>query len=391
MHVLIVPSEHFVTARYPVGGIFQYHQANALQRAGHQVGVIAPGVISPRFFLRGYPYPPIEQLHGYPVLRRYVRKPYPHRWISQRSAIKLYAGLGTESYRSYVERYGRPDVIHAHNVNYAGLIAQAISKSEDVPYVVTEHSSLFMTGAIGHNAAEAMAACARDASAMTAVSSALARAVANKLAIREVGILPNLVDPFIMNSPLVERRPDPAGAPMTTFLAIGSLDANKDHATLIGAFARNFTGKRAKLRIGGTGNLDADLRALARRLGVHEQVLFLGHLDRPAVRAEMQAASALVLSSLKETFGVVLIEALACGRPVITTRSGGPEDVVTESNGLTVEPGDPAALGEAMERMAATIFHYEPARIRADAAARFGEAVFVENATRYYLEATGGK
>ena len=384
MHILIIPSQPLLTARHPIAGIFQIHQADALQRGGFQVGVIAPGVITLRFLFRRYPYPRFEHANGYPVLRHYSRSYFPLRWRQLESVVAQFRDLGETLYRSYAAAYGRPDVVHAHNIANAGFIAQAIHERHRIPYVITEHSSQYLVGHAPADRSARMARCAQAAGAMTAVSRALADAVAVRLSLDDVTILPNVVDSSMMTSPLIARRTHEPG---TTFLSIGSLDANKNHASLIDAFARHFKGKRATVRIGGTGPLKRDLERLARRLGIRDQVEFLGYLDRQALLRELQAADCIVQPSLHETFGVVLIEALACGRPVIATRCGGPEDIVDESNGLLVEPGDTAGLGAAMEQMAMTKGQYRPERLREDCDMRFGEAAFVKNAQRAYQNA----
>ena len=325
-----------------------------------------------------------EQSNGYPVLRHYVRSHFPHRWRRFESLRAQYRRLGAGLFESYAAAYGSPDVIHAHDIAYAGFIAQAIHERHRVPYVITEHSEQLLMGPIPAVRTAGMARCAQAAGAMTAVSRAVANTLADRLSLDDVTILPNVVDSSMMTSPLIARR---THEPDTTFLSIGSLDANKNHASLIDAFARHFKGKRATVRIGGTGPLKRTLGRLARRLGVRDQIVFLGYLDRQALLRELQAADCIVQPSLHETFGVVLIEALACGRPVIATRCGGPEDIVDESNGLLVEPGDTAALGAAMEQMAMTKGQYRPGRLREDCDTRFGEATFVKNAQRAYQNA----
>jgi glycosyltransferase involved in cell wall biosynthesis len=91
----------------------------------------------------------------------------------------------------------------------------------------------------------------------------------------------------------------------------------------------------------------------------------------------MLAADAFVLSSRVETFGVVVVEALATGMPVIATRSGGPECIVTLDDGLLVGVGDVEGLGEAMVRLRDTVSRYDASDLKARCATRFGEAAFV--------------
>ena len=103
----------------------------------------------------------------------------------------------------------------------------------------------------------------------------------------------------------------------------------------------------------------------------------------------MQAADCFVLSSLRETFGVVLIEALASGTPIISTRCGGTDDVVTETNGLLVDTADDTALGNAMVYMFEHKDQYQPMVLREECRARFGKDPFLKRISHFYNTALG--
>jgi len=94
------------------------------------------------------------------------------------------------------------------------------------------------------------------------------------------------------------------------------------------------------------------------------------------VRDELAAADAFVLASDVETFGVAVIEALACGRPVIVTASGGPDHMVTPANGMLIPPRDPAALRDALIRMRQEAGDYDRMAIRAEALSLYGPEAF---------------
>ncbi len=94
----------------------------------------------------------------------------------------------------------------------------------------------------------------------------------------------------------------------------------------------------------------AALDEQCRRLGVDQSVSFVGHVRRPWER--WGGATMYVQASRAETFGLSLVEAMACGLPVVATRTWGPSDIVTHGRtGLLVPPGDPSALGGAIERI----------------------------------------
>lgn len=86
----------------------------------------------------------------------------------------------------------------------------------------------------------------------------------------------------------------------------------------------------------------------------------------------MNGCGCFVCSSRTETLSCVLNEAAACGKPVISTRCGGPEDIVTEETGLLVPVDDVEALAGAMLRMLDTAADYDPQRIRELTVSRFG-------------------
>ena len=156
---------------------------------------------------------------------------------------------------------------------------------------------------------------------------------------------------------------------------------------MIEAFAQYFRDKPVQLRIGGMGPRLGYLKKLAEKLKVKKQITFLGYLDRKVLIREMQAADCFVLSSLAETFGVVLIEALASGTPIIATDCGGTDEVVTEDNGILIESGDPVALGRAMMNMIETRGQYRPEYLREACKRRFGTEAFMQRANQLYTKA----
>jgi len=94
------------------------------------------------------------------------------------------------------------------------------------------------------------------------------------------------------------------------------------------------------------------LRSLAQRLGVADRVTFVGKVERQALLEEYARAQFFVLPSLFEPFGIVLLEAMAAGLPVIASRVGGiPEIVQDGGTGMLIEPGNPGALAESLLRL----------------------------------------
>lgn len=145
-----------------------------------------------------------------------------------------------------------------------------------------------------------------------------------------------------LNHPWFEEGSPPV------FLAVGRLTEQKDFSTLIKAFALVRERKLARLIILGEGEARAELEGLVKSLRIHEDVSLPGFIDNPY--AYMYNASAFVLSSRWEGLPTVLIEAMACGCPVVATDCpSGPKEILEAGKyGQLVSIGDAATLSEAM-------------------------------------------
>ncbi|MFN2601757.1 MAG: glycosyltransferase [Gemmatimonadaceae bacterium] len=414
-HVLIIPSEEFLPPESHLAGIFQLHQANALVAAGFRVGVISLrlALSVPMIFRSGFyrlaGRSPGNSLDGRSIpelatlLKRKMMDPESFITFDQVGTIPVvraeafyffppspstdhigWIRSGVAAFKAYCERFGRPDVIHAHNLNPAGLLAQRLSKESEIPYLVTEHSTFYARGLVPQALFGRLRQAAVEADTIAAVSPQLGKLVEDQLKLDASHIrwVPNVIDPLVVTAPKATRPSAPAGF---EFLCVGNLIPIKNHAVLLHAFHDAFKGdSRVTLRIGGDGPLEAELKALSSQLGVEKQVEFLGRLSREQVIEELDKCDALVLPSSIETFGVVLIEALVRGKPVVATRCGGPEAFIGEDDGLVVAADDKLELSLALSMMRDRAASYDPARLRSSALARFGPEALVENLTQLY-------
>ncbi len=136
---------------------------------------------------------------------------------------------------------------------------------------------------------------------------------------------------------------------------VGMLEERKGHRYLLEAIATvnraRDEASRIKCAIAGDGAMRDELANLARDSGIANDILFLGMLADS--RQLLDAIDAFVFPSLKEGLGVALLEAMACGLPVIASRAGGVIDVVEDAhNGVMVSPGDALPIANAIEALA---------------------------------------
>jgi glycosyltransferase involved in cell wall biosynthesis len=227
--------------------------------------------------------------------------------------------------------------------------------------------------------------CAKDAKTVTAVSTPFAELLAKRLKVN-VEVISNIVDKYFIPTTIKTKNLE------FNFLNIAGFNKNKNQRLLIDAFTDGFKDKdNVFLRIGGYGVLEDELKDLVKEYSMEDRIIFLGSLTQERVKEEMDSADCFVLSSNYETFGVVLIESLACGTPVIATKCGGPEDIVDEKNGILIGIGDKRALKEAMQYMYENKNRYDRKLLSDATIERFGEKAFVDRVTALYNRAVKDK
>lgn len=140
----------------------------------------------------------------------------------------------------------------------------------------------------------------------------------------------------------------------------------------------------ARLAIGGGGQAVAKAKEWCNAYGISDSVEWLGTLERSQVVSQMQQCDCFVLPSRYETFGVVYIEAMACGKPVIATANGGPDDFVDTSNGILIPPDDMESLIAAFRQYLRERELYHAEIIRASVTRRFHAPAIAAQLERIY-------
>lgn len=388
MHVLIIPSWYPETPE-DVDGIFFRLQAQALQRSGLKIGVTAPvfrsmrgkpaSVVNGGYGIRSYTEENIPT-YVYKSMYFFPRLPYldRHRWV--RAGWKLF--------EHYVRDHGTPDIIHAHSMNHAGILAQQIHEKTGIPFVLTEHSSTYARKLIRNWQRPAMLQSAQQCSARIAVSKDFCRLLETEYGGLDWQYIPNSLSPAFIRPVDLANKPKNADF---TFCSVAHLNYNKGFDILLPAFAEALkTHPDLKLKIGGTGLIASQLHNLAAELGLENSVEFLGGLQNDQVLDLMFRSDAFVLASRNETFGVVFIEALSQGLPVAATRCGGPQTIINENNGILVPVGDVQALAGALVSLYENRGRYDAQTLRADCLNEFGEEAVVRQITAVYKTILGG-
>lgn len=380
-HILIIPS-WYPQFSGDIGGSFFREQAIALRKAEYQVGVIYPqirslknikSILKKPYGLTGEDDEGVNTIRWYAVNFIPKNKKYnKSHWI--KIALKLF--------ETYVEQFGKPDIIHVHSMLYAGFAAQLISEKYGIPYVVTEHSTAFARNLIRLDEISSLKQVVSDAKACIAVSNEFSSLLNKLFETQKWTYIPNIVnDEFISFEKTLDTEE------YFTFITVCFLEKKKRVDLLISSFAKAFKdNKKVRLKIGGDGILMSELKILAKELGVESQVIFLGKLSRQQVKEEMALSNAFVLSSEYETFGVVLVEALALGKPVIATKCGGPESIVVPEVGYLISKNSEKEMIDSLLKLYQNWNKFNSLQIRQYCLENFSEKAVVGKLTKIYHE-----
>jgi L-malate glycosyltransferase len=400
MHVLIIPGES-LNPSDTYSSIFELHQAEGLRKnEGIKVGFISLKIKgtffefiknsarSPKLILEAF-LPRYRSVKRHDVLGFSVHEASAFQYLPDILKYSAFSFIGLRAFQDYIKVNGVPDIIHAHSrFLTAPLIARLINKKYKVPFVITEHSSYYARNIVTEKELILAKKTINNSSDWIVVSPQLGELIKKRIISlnKSYNYIPNVLDPdcekyaTTTTSSLKEEV-------HFNFLNIASLDANKAQKNLIIAFAKEFKGNaRFKLTIGGDGQLRPYLEELAKELEVEDQVVFLGHLSRIEVFKALADCSAFVLSSKYETFGVVLIEALSFGKPIIAPRCGGPETIINESNGILADSNSAEDISDAMSALVGKYKSYNPKQIQKDCLELFSASVVSGSLINSYKE-----
>lgn len=277
-----------------------------------------------------------------------------------------------------------PDVIHAH-VYPSSVAALMVGKLYRKPVVLTEHSSDFPRRSLSSMYSRSVPFVLSRMDCIMPVSAALQSAIEAYGVTARFRVVPNMVD----TRTFYPEQPAQTVDKSKRLLFVGLLEPthNKGVPHLFQALAQiSRTRTDWRLDLIGDGPTRAEYERLAADLAIADRVKFLGVRTKPEVAQAMRHCDFLVSASLHETFGIVVAEALACGKPVIVTDCGGPAEFVSEEVGLIVPPGDVVALAQAINQMLDRHHTYQADRLAQFAQERFSPEAIGEALDRVYRE-----
>ncbi|MFT4205150.1 MAG: glycosyltransferase [Chitinophagaceae bacterium] len=256
-------------------------------------------------------------------------------------------------YRKWVRRHlqqsSRPDIVHVHVAWRDGLVALWLKKRYNIPYVLTEHWTLYHINN-GRDFQQKnfffkffVKKILQNATVVLPVSSQLGNTLQSLVPSVQYKVVSNVVNTEVFN------YREPATQQPFIFIHVSSFSNLKNPKGIIEAFGKTnqqFPFTKLVL-IGETKNLNVET--------THKNIELIDSISNDEVAAYMQQSHAFVLFSFAENQPCVLLEALCCGLPVISSDVGGISEFIGKDNGLLTEPGNIQMLTEKMHYM---IKHY---------------------------------
>jgi glycosyltransferase involved in cell wall biosynthesis len=257
---------------------------------------------------------------------------------------------------------GEVDVVHAHNGRSALAAAVALCAAGRGKGVMTQHflapAHLARRGLTARGARVAHRWVNRTMHRSIAISASVRTAMIDRgdVAADRIDLVPNGIDdvePGEVASAKQVRSALSIGPETALLVCVSRLEPEKDVRSLLSAMA---TVARVRpdvvCAVAGQGSQKDDLLEFSRGLGLNGAIRFLGF--RADALSLIGACDVFVLPSIAEPFGLVLLEAMSAGKPVIAMAAGGPLEIVEHgSTGLLVAPSDPGALAESIEQLLA--------------------------------------
>lgn len=363
MKKILIYSYLYPNKMEPMKGIFVQERVKFLKQFC-DLKVVAPIPYFPKikFVKRWYKFsniPKKEIIDGIEVYHpKFIL--FPRRIFRKYIGYWMYLLSKKLLHRIYLE--WRFDLIHSHFTIYSGQAIYHFCKNKKIPFIITEHY-----GKTNYDITEnsiyrkIYQHVFQNAKTNIVVSKRLKQEIQNKFPnINNIHLIPNGVDvsKFIFREKKIDKK-------KPKLISIGNLLDTKGFQYLIEALniLKN-KGTHCKLTIIGEGKERKNLESMIAEFSLQEEVELVGYIPNNKIQQYFDLADIYVHPSLFESFGVVVIEAMASGKPVIVTKSGGPEYFVPDKFGIKIDKANSQALASGIRNMTDNYEFYNQNEIR---------------------------
>ena len=285
----------------------------------------------------------------------------------------------------YIAKNGKPELVHVHVPMRAGLLALWLKRKYNIPYLVSEHWTIYQPGSTnGFSTRNRIfkfftRKIISKSRALLTVSRDLGDRINEQVLKRDFRVVPNVADERLYYFQPDQTKP-------FVFIHVSNMSYQKNVPPILTCFElahQEFPNSQLVL----VGPHEKAIVDLATQTQLLDRSIFLrGEIPYDQVANAVREANALVLFSHFENLPCVIIEALCCGRPVITTPVGGIPEIINERNGIFVSTGDDTALVNAMKKMMMDYSSFDKEQISQQARLQFGYAAVGEMFDNIYRQ-----
>lgn len=288
------------------------------------------------------------------------------RTISLEWSYKRYQKAAYNAYKKFVKKTGKPDIILVESVLPAGLAALYISKKENIPYIIHHHSHDVLSNEKYMPYSKLIIENSKSCMAVSEEIKEEVEKLGNKCI-----IMPNYID---------TKRFDIKSRKNKKFTLINICNFYKVKALeiLLQALSKvvyEDNIRDIKLNIVGTGDYESYYKDICNNLKLNKYVEFMGYISNNEIPKIISSSDALCVSSRKETFCIPIVEAFASGKPVISTKCGGPNKLVNKNRGIKVSIDDVEEYRKAIINMKKNHENYDSKELKKYAYDNFDKEV----------------
>lgn len=285
---------------------------------------------------------------------------------------------------AYYKKHGKPDLIHSHALFMGGIVGRYLSKKIEIPLFHTEHTSglIFNPKQYTKRDIDLLKKTYESSKKVFFVSNFALEKVSDYLNLNKENFktLPNLVNDSFFTS-ISQKNEKPF-----EYLMISDFIEIKNHELLIYAwklFHNHYP--NSKLTLIGEGEKKEEIVLLARELKIDHSIKWMDRQNRKEIKHMIDQHHVVLSTSKLETFGLTVAEALASGKPVVVTDSGGIRDIVNSENGIITEQ-DVDSFSKGLIQMQENYSSYDCSKIQKDIKIKFSENSIYHMLMSEYLE-----
>jgi glycosyltransferase involved in cell wall biosynthesis len=271
--------------------------------------------------------------------------------------------------KTYFKDFGFPKVVHVHVPMKAGNLAIWIKRKFGISYILSEHASFYANSTPDSHFSKnfihvkQVKNIFKNAKLVTNVSNAIGNVLVKLFDLNRVQIIHNVVDTSVFN--LIKSKPE-----MFTFIHVSTLIEQKNIEGILRVFSKLLVAKNNwRLKLVGPLNDIVQQKILEYNLSANIELT--GEVPYEEVARQMQKAHVLIMFSRHENFPCVIIEALCCGLPVISSDVGGIKEALNESNGILVSSENEEELLNGIIYMMGKFNFYDLSKISEEACIKY--------------------